>query len=205
MWEGLAGFGRNALDFLKTGAGQTLGGAALGAGVSELTGGDWETGAALGGLAGLGNAYSSGGGFGGDTWTGSSLDNAMAGSGMFGQPGQQYQTQASKAATDLGRAFTPAESTALQQGYEGLAANQPMGLAGMYDKYKGPVDLGLKGYETYSKARDASKKSDLAQREIDEQAKINAYNIAQAKDADRRRRQTGTGAREGFAASSMFR
>jgi hypothetical protein len=168
MWEGLAGLGSGALDFLRTGAGQALGGAALGAGVSELTGGDWETGAMWGGASGLANALSSGGGFGGDTWTGSALDSAISGSGAFGQP--QYQSQANQAAIDLGRGFTPAEAAGLQSGYEGLVTSQPTGLAALsrgYDKYKGPIELGLKGYETYSKAQDASKRADLAQQEID--------------------------------------
>ena len=208
-WGGLAGrLGTGVMDFMKTGYGQTLGGAALGAGVSELTGGDWEQGAMLGGLAGMGNALSAEGGFGGDTWTGSALDDALLGGGTPGT--KSYLEQANQLGSK--RAFTPGEAAGLQSGYENLVASQPTGLAGTfdavskgYDKYKDPMDMALKGYKTYSEAQDASRKADLADAQMREQARFNAYNLDQAKAADRRRNQTGTGAREGFAASSMFR
>jgi hypothetical protein len=213
-----------ATKFIKSGIGQTAIGAGLGYGADRLMGGKGGMGALVGGIGGLANAFSGGSGnFMADRWTGSELDNATTGlASMFGQSqGQRsiddYLQQANTAGAD--NAFTAGEATGLRQGYEALLANQPTsssGLAGTlskgfdslsrgYGSNKELIDTGLKGYKVYSEAKDAKRKADLAQREINEQAKINAYNIAQAKAANERRRKTGAGARSGFAASSMLK
>ena len=87
----LGSLGSGLIDFAGSGLGQTAIGAGLGFGADRLAGGSGGIGAGLGALGGLGNsAFSNGGLFGQDSFSGSIADQALSGvGGLFGQGSNQ--------------------------------------------------------------------------------------------------------------------
>lgn len=171
-----------------------LGNAALGYGVDRLAGGKGGIGAALGGLAGGTNYGIDVAGLfngGGDFLQQGASDLT---SGLFGSTMSPYQKQALEASQGLGRAFTPAEASALQSGYEGLLASNAPEIAAptFFDtvsnfgkKYGDTVDVASKLAKGYGDITGGLAQQDMYESQADYTRALQGMQL----DENRRKKQ----------------
>lgn len=203
-WGSLIGsLGTGLSNVASSGLGQAAIGAGLGYGADRLAGGKGGTGALLGGIGGLMN-YGSGAG--GNLYgEGAGGFDTTALGGLFGQ-GQQagYQQHYNQVATDLGRAFTPAEATAIQSGYEGIGQGGLMSQAGQFGQNYG--DLAKMGGDissAYGDIRGANTQRDLAKSEIDYRNRVAALNEAEARRISGNQAATQQSVSDAFSKSKL--